>query len=381
MQYNRYFKRTNVILSMIMLILVLLPACAGSPAPNKETETMSAATGETSAEISTEVSPTEGGHIYLYGEQHGVEKILDKEFELWKAYYTDQSMRHLFLEFPYYTAEFLNVWMQSGDDTILDGIYDDWEGTASYQPCIKSFFQRIKSECPQTVFHGTDVGHQYATTGQRYLEFLRENGKEDSESYKLAQAAIDQGKNYYEKADDAYRENMLAENFIAQYDPLDHENIMGIYGSMHIGFDDMEATGTVPSMANQLKKVYGDRISSEDLSWMVKDIKPLAIETLNVNGKDYEASYFGEQDLTGLNDFKLRKFWRLENAYDDFKDARKTGDVLPYDNYPMIIETGQVFVIEYEKVDGSTMTNYYRSDGNEWQGREATEGFEFSNQG
>ncbi len=373
---NKHLKSASIILCV--LLLATLSGCSGSPATNKESDAMSAAAGETSAVSSTEASPAVGGHIYLYGEQHGVDKIFEKEFELWKDYYTSQNMRHLFLEFPCYTAEFLNLWMQSDDDTLLNEIYDDWEGTASHEPGVKTFLQNIKRECPQTIFHGTDVGHQYATTGARYLEYLKENGAADSESYKLAQTVIEQGKVYYEKADDAYRENQMAENFKAQFELLDNESVMGIYGSMHIGLDAMDATGTVPSMANQLKKIYGDDISSEDLSWMAKDIEPLKTETININGKDYEASYFGEQDLTGFNDFKLRKFWRLENAYDDFKDAPKIGDVLPYDNYPMLIENGQVFVIAYEKTDGSTMTSYYRSDGNEWQGREATEGFAVS---
>lgn len=40
-------------------------------------------------------------------------------------------------------------------------------------------------------------------------------------------------------------------------------------------------------------------------------------------------------------------------------------DVLPYNNYPMLIETGQVFIIDYTKKDGSIERMYYRSDGNE----------------
>ena len=36
------------------------------------------------------------GTIYLYGEQHGVKKITDKELALWRAYYT-KGLRHLFL--------------------------------------------------------------------------------------------------------------------------------------------------------------------------------------------------------------------------------------------------------------------------------------------
>lgn len=60
------------------------------------------------------------GNIYLHGEQHAVEKILNKEIEIWGDYYTNQGLRHLFLETPYYTAEFLNIWMNSEGDEMLD---------------------------------------------------------------------------------------------------------------------------------------------------------------------------------------------------------------------------------------------------------------------
>lgn len=87
-------------------------------------------------------------------------------------------------------------------------------------------------------------------------------------------------------------------------------------------------------------------------------------------------SYFGEEDMTGLlKGVRLRAFWRLETAYDDFKDQPKTGDVLPYDNFPMLVEAGQVFIIDYTKTDGSVTRQYYRSDGYEWEGRPSTEEF------
>ena len=51
-------------------------------------------------------------------------------------------MRHLFIEMPYYTAEFLNIWMQSDSNDILDLVYSGWIGTAAYNPNVKSFTKR-----------------------------------------------------------------------------------------------------------------------------------------------------------------------------------------------------------------------------------------------
>lgn len=347
-------------LAMTVVLLMALAACSDKPASKNEPVPL----------------PRPSGQVYLYGEQHGVDKILDKEFELWCEYYDNKNMRHLFVELPYYTAEFLNIWMQSDSDDILEAIYDDWIGTASYEPYIKEFYKKIKSECPETIFHGTDVGHQYDTTGKRFLKYLEKNDLKNSEQYLLAKEAIKQGEYYYENSDDVYRENKMAENFIREFGNISRENVMGIYGGAHTGLDAMDNnTRSVPCMANQLKEAYGDIIYSEDLTWLAKEIEPTRVDTLTINDKNYEASYFGKQDLTGFKDYEYREFWRLENAYNDFKDRTKTGDVLPYDNYPMLIETGQVFVIDYKKTDGSLIRTYYRSDGYVWEGLPSTEEF------
>ena len=316
------------------------------------------------------------GKIYLYGEYHGNEKILNKEFELWSKYYHEDNMRHLFIEMPCYTAEFLNLWMKADNDDILNEIYESWAGTPSYKECVKEFYQKIKKQCPETIFHGTDVGHGFDTIGQRFLNYLEENDMKDTEKYKLTLEVIEQGKTFYKDEDFVYRENKMVENFIREFDKLKDVNIMGIYGAAHTEFDGMEfTTQSVPCMANQLKKRYGDAIFSENLIWITKVVEPERVDTFFINGKKYKGSYFGKQDISEFKGYDYREFWRLENAYDDFKNNKKTGEVLPYENYPMLIETGQVFVIKYVKTDGSVERMYHRSDGYIWEGSPSTEGF------
>lgn len=100
-------------------------------------------------------------------------------------------------------------------------------------------------------------------------------------------------------------------------------------------------------------------------------------DVITINGKDYEASYFGESDMSSWsNDFSKRKYWRIENAYDDFKDLPKNSHVLPYNNYPPInIEVGQVFVIDYTKKDGTVERRYYIADGTVWNDLPCTHEF------
>lgn len=68
----------------------------------------------------------------------------------------------------------------------------------------------------------------------------------------------------------------------------------------------------------------------------------------------------------------------MEEAYEIFKKNEITGDYLPYDNYPMVIEKGEFFVIDYTKTDGTKTRMLYRSDGNTWEDQLITENFKIN---
>lgn len=301
--------------------------------------------------------------ITLYGEsEHGNESVLMQEADLWQQAYHEQGLRHLFVELPYYTAEYLNLWMQAEDDIILEQLYEDWQGTASHTQAVKMFYRRIKAECPETVFHGTDVGHQYNTTGQRFLKLLQSNGQGESETYRLAQEAVKQGMRYYANNDSVYRENTMVQNFRAAIDRLESESIVGIFGSAHTGLNALSFDGSVLCMAAQLRQHYGEIITSATIR---ASVDPIRSETIELGGRAYTAQYFGMQNLKGVFDgYDYREFWRLEQAYEDVKDLPKTGDMLPENNYPMPVENGQVFMIDYHMLDGTINRMYYRCDGN-----------------
>lgn len=319
------------------------------------------------------------GEIFLYGEEHSVEAILEKELTLWSSYYHNDGVRDLFVELPYYTAEYMNIWMKSEDNDILDLLYQDWAGTAMYSQEIVNFYKQIKIECPETVFHGTDVGHQYHTTGKHFLEYLESTGQQQSELYRLSQENIEQGQYYYQHSDNVYRENMMVKNFIREFDSLNNADVMGIYGSAHTNIEAMDyATNSVPCMANQLYRRYHNSLHTEDLTSLALNHEAYRTDTIKIGEKEYTALYYGKVDLSAMfPDYQYREFWRLENAYDDFKDNPTVENVLPYNNYPMEIETGQIFIIDYTKADGTVVREYHRSDGNTWQGSFVTKQFIF----
>ena len=210
-----------------------------------------------------DVFPDKDTQIRLYGETHGVGEYYDLELAEWKACYKD-GCRNLFVELPYYSAEFLNLWMHEESDELLDRFFEEIRGTASDTDGYRTFLCRIKADCPETVFSGTDVGHQYGTTGARYLQYLTEHGREGSEEYALAEECIRQGEEFSaehsESGISSFREDCMTANFIAAYDRCGGGKIMGIYGSYHTDLKNPEV------MAGRLKETYGDVIGSVKMS-------------------------------------------------------------------------------------------------------------------
>lgn len=308
---------------------------------------------------------TGSGNIFLYGESHADPSCLEKELAAWSECYAN-GIRDLFVELPCYSAEYLNLWMHSDTDELLVFFYDAMEGTQDHSPCVLDFYRKIKSGFPDTVFHGTDVGHQYNTLGAAYLALLESEGRKNSEEYRLAEEIVEQGKTFYTmKAENrnsayVYRENLMVENFLRVYDALGQKDVMGIYGSAHTSLFSLDSTGSIPCMASQLRDLFRTRVYSTDLT--KNDI--LRSDTVTLNGKQYEASYFGSNDISSWSqDFLKRDFWRIEGAYEDLKNAPGTGDCLPAGNYIMEIEAGQVFIVEYTKKDGTVLRLYYIADG------------------
>lgn len=119
--------------------------------------------------------------------------------------------------------------------------------------------------------------------------------------------------------------------------------------------------------------VWEDMPSTNEV--IVEYMKPLRIDKITVKGKEYEAEYFGEVDIsTWSKPYNSREFWRLKDAYEDFVDLPANGEVLPYNNYPLIdIDVGQAFIIDYHrKEDGGVERMCYLADGTVWNDMEST---------
>lgn len=297
------------------------------------------------------------GHIYLYGEQlHGDRDYYDEELRIWGEFY-EKGYRHLFEERSYFAAAYLNEWMADDSDKILLELYSDWEGTNAHDSSTLEYYRYIKENYPETIFHGTDIGHQYDSTGKRYLKKLEDEGRISSDDYAIAKDNYEQGEKYYldqaGKPAKGYRERCMAENIIREYEKIQGETVMGIYGSAHVLLG-KRPWSNVDTMAQTVADRFGDILHTD----MIVLSSIIRTDIITVNGKDYEAVYYGEDVWQGTK----YEYWRLENAFEDFKDYPLTDNYLPYYNYPMKVEEQQIYVIDVTNTDGSFERWYYRSD-------------------
>lgn len=310
----------------------------------------------------------EGQKIYLYGEMHSNKMHLEEELKLIEKHY-NEGVRDLFTENSIAGAEYLNMWMKEKDNKILDELMKDIEGTAAGTALTRKFYIKIKEKFPEIVFHGTDVSHQYFSTGSRYLEYLKADGG-SKEKIKLVEENNEQGKVFSTKKREEerdfwkYREEKMIENFKKAYERLGNKSIIGIYGGAHIDISEGNVWRNETDnilMAEKLKKVYGENLVLRDLTKELgnkkQDIKPKE-EILKINGKDYKTKYFGKEN-NNYKDAEL-EVWILENALDDFKEFKEIGKG-EFDGIPVFAMGNCIFRVKFTYKDGREKVQFYRT--------------------
>lgn len=299
----------------------------------------------------------EDPQIFLYGEGHNEQDIQRKELKIWKRHY-DSGMRDLFLELSYFDAKMLNLWMKSDSDEMIDRLRQGWQGSSADSELYYQFLITIKETCPETVFHGTDVGHDYDTSGEWYLDYLEKSGQKGSEDYQRTQENMEQGKYFYDQDHDwAYRENKMVENFIKEYETVNGASVMGIYGATHTDMGGMSyMSDSVPSMAAQLKEEYGNLLYTEDLMIQRE-------EQMKIGDKEYTAYYYGQIGSDYFGDrYQSVDYWQLQDAYDDFKNNELGDSVLDENDAPFTMAAKRVYVLDFVFPDGTKERKYYRTD-------------------
>ena len=281
------------------------------------------------------------GLIYLYGENHYHPVCMEKELSAWRELY-DNGARHLFIEYSYAYAQRLNAWMQADGDELLSWLWSEEEDTLDSDPVeallLFDFYKAVKQHCPGTVFHGTDIEHEYDTLGAEYLAVLEAAGKQDSMEYARTVLTCEQGKQAHlnGETDEGYRfrETCLVDNFIWELEQLEPQTVMGIYGFTHVEgvvTEHQKSLAGDANMAAQLAERYGDRIVCTCLSLArnsARTADPAGPVTLN--GKTYETAYVGEHDLSmWAIPYQYVVYWRLKDSWSDFEEAPAGGTLNP----------------------------------------------------
>ncbi len=119
--------------------------------------------------------------------------------------------------------------------------------------------------------------------------------------------------------------------------------------------------------------IAGKAYDGSTLEQITSNVNKNSIE---IKGKKYNATLIGSSILN-FNNLKGRKFWKIENAYEDVKHAPVTGNILYFNNYPVPVKSGDVFAIEYFHNDGSVFVEFHRCDANfKHQNKGATRQFQ-----
>ena len=109
-------------------------------------------------------------------------------------------------------------------------------------------------------------------------------------------------------------------------------------------------------MASRLLERYGEDVHCEEV---MDSVQPLGTEAITLAGKDYTAQCFGKCYIPTPSGDAYMEYWRLEDAYEDFRYAQPTFEFVYADRYyPMSVEEGQIFVVD-QAWKGTVERSYY----------------------
>lgn len=103
--------------------------------------------------------------------------------------------------------------------------------------------------------------------------------------------------------------------------------------------------------------------------FLPEPMPPIRVDVIRVGDREFEAEYFGVQDMSRWSErWVKREFRRLRGAYDYITEIYcYTGDVLPINQYPPIgVREGQAIAIDYYTKDGDVQRRYYLANGTIW---------------
>ena len=227
---------------------------------------------ETNKEELTRIPTKKSGQVFIYGEHHGDQGVLEEELKIWDNYYNNYGFRHLIVEWSAYHAEMLNTYINSKDDEIWNNLYKNLvkQGANASSIHVYNFYKTIKYKYPETILHGIDVTSVNTNPEGVANEALYYGWICESQYDKVLES-LKQSEIYYLKEDlykkREYRELTLGRNFMKVLTSLKGENVMDICGNAHSVRNGYRVDLlNVPIMSNIVYRSIGENLYEEDLA-------------------------------------------------------------------------------------------------------------------
>jgi len=349
----------NMLIGIILMIVILFVSCS-----NDTTNVNS--NNEVMHYNDSDLSPSTG-RIFLFGEYHASQPIMDRQLELWGYFYHYHNMRHLFLENMFSSSQFLNLWMQSSDDEILyelllPGTFSDDAFIARNNRMLIEWLKEIKENFPETVFHATDVAIHVGSS-QRFLAYLRGIGMQDSETYEITLQNIDQGTHFIRTGSHATRAYYMPQNFIREFDSLVDQDVMAIHGMAHVELTtNFLNYDNIPSMAYILRERYGSQLYTFDMTGYREIAHAIDLNLFNIGERRIGSRFLGRDTTVHGNVFE-RIFYRVVIRFDEVINMPVTGNIISSDFFLLPATAEQVFIIKTIYADGAdAKVQFYRTE-------------------
>lgn len=137
---------------------------------------------------------------------------------------------------------------------------------------------------------------------------------------------------------------------------------MAIFGNAHVSYDQVTMESqTYTSLAKLLSDHFDDRVVRTDLSdALLNDLLEDAIsyDEMIIGDKTYQVAYYGNNEFTGNEMILSYDYFRVIDAFEDFKDYPQSDGIIYPHSYPMKLSDQEIYLIVAHIKDQTTM-NYY----------------------
>ncbi|SCJ62721.1 Uncharacterised protein [uncultured Clostridium sp.] len=196
-------------------------------------------------------SDLDENEIFFAGENHGSIKSIEMNMYLLKYFVEKGNIKYILYEDGYCTGEFLNNYLETGDEDILSFIQDDLRGTSSYTMEHYNLLKNIYAynlslpEDKKLKFVGVDI-EQQPNVAIRYIKSLIPDKKIEDENVKEFVDDYFNGKVYNPTGGNSYpASNIISPSFYSEDEltrlvKLNYEG--SIFNKKNIWLDDVPQT-------------------------------------------------------------------------------------------------------------------------------------------